>query len=233
MAAAAPAASLAATGLSAGSKIMQGNTQSSNMRTEAVNDVLQAGALRIQGQNDLLQGQMTKSFDDFKASNLDIDATAGELKASETDVFMRDRLMGALSNITAVRASAGVAGDSPTGFAIMNRAEALGDTERQTRLDNIRQQIASDRSGAALERAAGLSALSQGQINQKLKESGASQAEANAAQAESNASAAKTSGMLSGFATLLQGISGMSGLKSGGGGGGGGDDALGPGTSGL
>jgi hypothetical protein len=87
-----------------------------------------------------------------------------------------------------------VAGDSPTGAAIENRVEALSDTARQQRLANINAQIATDRSGAAMERAAGISAMSMAQIN--------------AATDESNASAARLTGDLGGLGGLLSGISG-------------------------
>jgi hypothetical protein len=179
MGVAAPLA-LAATGLSAGSKLIAGDTAASNDRTQAVNAIL--------------QGQESQALHNFRAKNLDIDATYGQAKASETDTFMRDQLVGALANISAVRASANVAGDSPTGAAIENRVEALSDTARQQRLANINAQIATDRSGAAMERAAGISAMSMAQIN--------------AATDESNASAARLTGDLGGLGGLLSGISG-------------------------
>jgi anti-sigma factor RsiW len=108
-----------------------------------------------------------------------------------------------LANISAVRASANVEGDTPTGAAIENRVEAQSDTARQQRLANIQAQIAADRSGAAMERSAGQTALALGQIN--------------AGTAEQNASAAHMSGMLGGFWTILAGLSGPAGSLGGGG----------------
>ncbi|SDQ99919.1 hypothetical protein SAMN05519103_00357 [Rhizobiales bacterium GAS113] len=152
--------------LGAVGKIMAGNMQASNERHKAAE---------------------TWFGDNYKANQLDIDATYGQAKAAETDTFMRSALTATLQNITAVRASANVEGDSPTGFAIENRIENQADTARQQRVENINAQVQQDRASALLERSAGLQALAIG---------------------DENARAAKTSGWLGGFGTLLSGIAG-------------------------
>ncbi|MBV8895543.1 MAG: hypothetical protein JO051_03450 [Acidobacteriaceae bacterium] len=135
--------SLAATGLSVAGTLFQGSTQASNALT---------------------QGNMTGMSDAYRASSLEREATYGQIKAAQTDAFMRDSLAGSLANIRAVRASAD-ASSSPTEAAILNRAQAVGDTARTQKVANINEQVQSDRDASAFYAAAGMSAIQAGQRN--------------------------------------------------------------------
>jgi hypothetical protein len=144
MATAAAGISMAATGLSAGAKIFSGISGADSQEAS---------------------GQATYYSDMFQANNLDLQGTYGDIKASQTDIYMRNQLAGTLANISAVRASSGVGSGSPTESAIENRAENLSDTTRNIRMQNIEQQAEEDRSSASMYRAAGQAALAQSQSN--------------------------------------------------------------------
>lgn len=106
MGAAAAPLSLAATGLSALGSYSSGRTAAGNAR--------QAG-----------QESWLSAF--YSAQQAEAAAMAGQIKASETDRFMRDRTQGALGNIDAVLALTGKTDDSPTSWALKNRFEYLSD----------------------------------------------------------------------------------------------------------
>jgi hypothetical protein len=135
--------SLAATGLSVAGTLFQGRTNARNAET---------------------QGNMTGMSDAYRAASLEREASFGEIKAAQADVFLRDNQEAALANIRAVRASAG-ASSSPTEAAILSRAEAVGDTARTQKIANINEQVQADRDAAAFYSAAGLSAIQAGQRN--------------------------------------------------------------------
>jgi hypothetical protein len=141
---AASGASLAATGLSVAGTLFTGSTNAGNALTS---------------------GNMTGMSDAYRASSLEREATYGQIKAEQTDAFMRDSLKTSLANIRAVRAAAGTSGDSPTGNAILNRVEAQGDMARTQKVANINEQVQADRDAAAFYSAAGLSAIQAGQRN--------------------------------------------------------------------
>lgn len=85
-------------------------------------------------------------------------AQYGEIKAQQTSQQMTDRLTQTLGNISAVRASANV-GESPTGDAIRNYNELLGDRDRTQAVSNIMAQNQQDLLDAKFYNSMGSSAL--------------------------------------------------------------------------
>jgi hypothetical protein len=130
--------SLAATGLSAAGSYSQGRTAASNARAQGQS----AGFSRFY---DAMQAQLA--------------AQAGELKATETDTFLRRRTEGALANIDAVLAGTGTVDSSPSSWAVKNRFEYLADEARTTQTGNIRRQAMADRNAAQLYALSGMNAI--------------------------------------------------------------------------
>ncbi len=134
----ASALSLGATGLSAFGSYSQGQTAASNARA---------------------QGQSTGFSRFYDAMQAQVAAQAGELKATETDTFLRRRTEGAMANIDAVLAGTGTVDSSPSSWAVKNRFEYLADEARTTQTSNIRMQAQSDRNAAQLYALSGVNAI--------------------------------------------------------------------------
>ncbi|HEY8215374.1 MAG TPA: hypothetical protein VIG36_14735 [Methylocystis sp.] len=130
--------SLAATGLTGASYFLKGRTAASNARAQGQS----AGFSRFY---DAMQAQLA--------------AQAGELKATETDTFLRRRTEGALANIDAVLAGTGTVDSSPSSWAVKNRFEYLADEARTTQTGNIRRQAMADRNAAQLYALSGMNAI--------------------------------------------------------------------------
>ena len=130
--------SLAGAGLQAGGFFLKGRTAASNARA---------------------QGQSTGFSRFYDAMQAQIAAQAGELKATETDTFLRRRTEGALANIDAVLAGTGTVDSSPSSWAVKNRFEYLADEARTTQTGNIRRQVTADRNAAQLYALSGVNAI--------------------------------------------------------------------------
>ncbi|WP_018407668.1 hypothetical protein [Methylocystis rosea] len=130
--------SLAATGLQAFGSYSQGRTAASNARA---------------------QGQSTGFSRFYDAMQAQVAAQAGELKATETDTYLRRRTEGALANIDAVLAGTGTVDSSPSSWAVKNRFEYLADEARTTQTGNIRRQVTADRNAAQLYALSGVNAI--------------------------------------------------------------------------
>jgi hypothetical protein len=141
--------SLAATGLSAGGSFLQGRTAASNARA---------------------QGQSTGFSRFYDAMQAQLAAQAGELKATETDTFLRRRTEGALANIDAVLAGTGTVDSSPSSWAVKNRFEYLADEARTTQTGNIRRQAMADRNAAQLYALSGINAINAANANARQLE---------------------------------------------------------------
>lgn len=166
MGAAAPL-SLAATGLSAGGSIMSGITGASNARAQG-------------------RSQFLSSL--YSATQAELAAEMGELKATQTDTYMRNQMGGALANIDAVLANTNTQDNSPSNWAVRNRAQEQGDEARVQRVSNIQLQAKADRNASILYMMSGMNAMSI---------------------ANSNANAAMTNGILGAGGKLLSGLSGI------------------------
>lgn len=137
MGAAAVPLSLAATGLSAGSSIMSGITGAQNAQAA--------------GQSQFLSAM-------YAAERAKTASMVGELKATQTDTYMRQKLGDALANIDAVLAGTGAADSSPTSWAVKNRVEQQGTEARVGRVTNIRMQAQQDANDSLLYMMSGINA---------------------------------------------------------------------------
>lgn len=111
------------------------------------------------------QAQGTSAADQFKAEQLDQAAQYGELKATQTSAAMTRNLVTTLGNIDAVRAAAHTDPTSPTGSAVRENVEELGNEQRGIKVAGIEQQARMDEDSAAYMRTASDQALLGGDLS--------------------------------------------------------------------
>lgn len=112
----------------------------------------------------ILQSQGTASADEYQAEKLQTAATYGDLKAVQTSGQMTRNLNQTLGNIEAVRAAANTDPNSPTGAAVRDNQEAIGNQNREITVNSILQQSLQDRNDAAYYQSAASNALTAGKI---------------------------------------------------------------------
>jgi hypothetical protein len=109
------------------------------------------------------QGQA--EADVYKAQQLDEAAKYGELKATQTAGQMTRNLTMTLGNIDAVRAASRTDPTSPTGAAVRDYVENIGEEQRGITVNNIQQQARMDENNAAYMRTAASNALLGGDLS--------------------------------------------------------------------
>jgi hypothetical protein len=107
----------------------------------------------------------TAAADIYTAQELEQQAQYGELKATQTNAQMTQRLAITLGHIDAVRAAAHTDPTSPTGVAVRGEREMLGTEAKGITVENILQQSRMDEAQAAYMRSAASNALLSGDIN--------------------------------------------------------------------
>lgn len=112
----------------------------------------------------LLQSQGVAKADEYQADKLDQAAKYGELKAVQTGGQMTRSLNTTLGNIDAVRAAAGADPTSPTGAAVRDNQEMIGNEQRSIVVGSILQQARQDQADAAYYRSAAKDALFAGYV---------------------------------------------------------------------
>jgi hypothetical protein len=112
----------------------------------------------------ILQSQGTAAGDTFKAEQAETAATYGDLKAVQTGGQMTRNLNQTLGNIDAVRAAANANPDSPTGVAVRDNQESIGNENRSIAVNSILQQSLQDQNDAAYYNSAASNALTAGDI---------------------------------------------------------------------
>ena len=100
----------------------------------------------------------------YKSELLEQQAQYGELKATQTNAQMTNRLAVTLGHIDAVRAAAHTDISSPTGAAVRGFREELGTEQKGIAVENILQQSRMDESNAAYLRNAAHNALVTGNV---------------------------------------------------------------------
>jgi len=110
---------------------------------------LSAGSLALQGFSTLMQSQGVAEADTYQAEKSDTAAKYGELKAVQVGGQLTRNLNTTLGNIAAVRAAANADPSSPTGAAVIENQEAIGNEQRGITVNSILQQARQDRSDAA------------------------------------------------------------------------------------
>lgn len=112
----------------------------------------------------ILQSEGTADADNYQATKLQTAATYGDLKASQTSGQMTRNLNTTLGNIEAVRAAANTDPNSPTGAAVRDNQEAIGNQNRSITVNSILQQSIQDRNDAAYYQSAASNALTAGKV---------------------------------------------------------------------
>lgn len=159
--------SLASTGLSAIGSISQGQTAASNARKQGMSDFMSAI---------------------YNSEQAQLAAEVGDLKATQTDTYMRNRMGGAMANIDVVLANTGQQDSSPSAWAVKNKFEADSDYARSMQNWNTRMQSQADRNASMLYMMSGMNAMDA---------------------ANKNASALETNGFLGAAGGVLKGLSGL------------------------
>jgi hypothetical protein len=113
----------------------------------------------------ILQSQGVAAGDEFQASKLESAATYGELKAVQTGGQITRSLNNTLGNIDAVRAANNTDPTSPTGIAVRDQQEAIGEEQKSITVNSILQQSRQQRADAAYYKSAASDALFAGGIS--------------------------------------------------------------------
>jgi hypothetical protein len=129
-----------------------------------------AGGMSLAATGFTMLGEYTKSraeagAEKFKAEELEQQAQYGELKATQTNAQMTQRLAVTLGHIDAVRAAAHTDATSPTGAAVRGYREELGEQQKEITVENILQQSRRDEADAAYMRSNATNALLAGDIS--------------------------------------------------------------------
>jgi hypothetical protein len=115
--------------------------------------------------SDILKGQGTAAADEYQAQRLETAATYGDLKAVQTGGQMTRNLNTVLGNIDAVRAAAGNDPTSPTGAAVRDNQENIGEQNKSITVNSILQQSRQERADAAYYKDAAGNALTAGYVS--------------------------------------------------------------------
>jgi hypothetical protein len=103
---------------------------------------LAATGFKVAG--DLAGAKQQAAGDAFQAQELEKEAQSGQIKANQTSQQLTSTLQRQVGNVQAVRASANTDPNSPTGQAVVDRVQALGDNRTQIAVLNIDQQVQQD-----------------------------------------------------------------------------------------
>lgn len=113
----------------------------------------------------LLKSQGEATGYAYQADRMEKAAEYGDLKATQTSAQMTRNLNTTLGNIDAVRAAANTDPTSPTGVAVRDYAEDIGNEQRFITVSGIEAQANQSRADAAYYRKASESALLTGGIS--------------------------------------------------------------------
>ncbi len=101
---------------------------------------LSAASTALSVYSNLAQGKAKAQGDEFQAQASENAAIGGQIKAAQTSTALHQNLMQTLSNIQSMRAAGGTEDSSPTGSAILNRTNALGQQDINRKVGNILEQ---------------------------------------------------------------------------------------------
>lgn len=121
-------------------------------------------SIGLQAYSDILKSEGIASADQWQATKLENAAKYGELKAVQTGGQMTRSLNTVLGNIDAVRAASGNDPTSPTGAAVRDNQEMIGNEQKTIAVDSILSQARQDQADAAYYRSAADDALFAGKI---------------------------------------------------------------------
>jgi hypothetical protein len=124
----------------------------------------QLGAMGLNAYGSYMKGAGTKAADEYKAASLERSASYGRLKAAETSGQLLEHENETLGNIDAIRAAAHTDPSSPTGAAVKDTQEYLGNRARSIAVLNIQAQTDQEEADADYLRKAGKFAMGMGEL---------------------------------------------------------------------
>lgn len=98
----------------------------------------------------ILGGFSQAQGDEYEAQQAENAAEIGKTQAAQTSTEMTQDLDRQVQQIQAIRASAGVEDNSPTGEAIVNNVRARGQQQMGIKIGSIMDQVTQDQNAAAL-----------------------------------------------------------------------------------
>jgi hypothetical protein len=122
-------------------------------------------AAGFQAFGDIVSSRGIAAADTFKANMLQANAQRGQVAAVQAGASESEKLANTLGNIDAVRAAARTDPTSPTGAAVRDWSETLGNTQKSITIDNIMAQSRQQQDEAAFLKASAKTALLSGYIN--------------------------------------------------------------------
>ena len=123
---------------------------------------LAATGFKVMG--DYVTSRAEAGAEKYKSELLEQQAQYGELKATQTNAQMTQRLAVTLGHVDAVRAAAHTDPTSPTGAAVRGMREELGEEAKGITVENILQQARTDQANAAYMRSQASNALLSGDV---------------------------------------------------------------------
>lgn len=133
-------------------------------QTAATVGELNSMAANLQGYSIKLKAAGEAAGYEHEAHKSEAVAKAARVEADQTDAMFREELRSTLANITAVRAAAGAALDSPTGLALAEKAKEMSESQRVTAISNNLMKIGLAVSDAAYFHRAATMAIKAGEI---------------------------------------------------------------------
>lgn len=100
-----------------------------------------------------------KKAGDHKAAQSAKAAQVGKIQADQIDASYRDELNSTISNIRAIRASAGVGANSPTGMAVEAEQQKRSDRDRKIDVGSKRMQATQDEQDSRFYKSAAKTSL--------------------------------------------------------------------------
>jgi hypothetical protein len=122
------------------------------------------GQVGLQAYASILSGEGTAAGQNYKAASLENAAARGRVAAVQTGATETENIVNTLGNIDAVRAASRDDPTSPTGAAIRDWSETLGNTKKQIDVGNILAQAQQQESDAAYLRSSSKYALLGGEL---------------------------------------------------------------------
>lgn len=119
----------------------------------------QAVPFILQGASSLVQGGGAYRAGQFEAEQSKRAGEIARVQADQIDAQYRDELRTTLSNIRAIRASAGGGADSPSTLAVMAEEERVSRRQRRIEVGGRRMQASQHDSDAAIKRSSARWAL--------------------------------------------------------------------------
>lgn len=144
----------------------------------------------IEAKNTENQGLVEGMQSWWQAGSLNISAAMEDLRATETDTYLRQKTMEQMSNINDVMSITGSDMASPSNMAVKNRFEGLSDNNRGIRMWNSKMQAEQDRNLSQLMLMSGMMSM----MN-----------------AQDNASQIRQGGQMSAIGSMLGGLGGLFG----------------------